>query len=224
MAEQKSNSARKVYDSLRAMVLNGELAPGTQILEQELAEMVGMSRTPVREALIRLQSDGLVEVIPRHGVRIVPMSLSDMHDIYMILIGLEPIAASLAAERGVSEEDLEVLIRTTEAMDSALDRNDMEGWALADEEFHLAVLHQSGNSRLAAIVTNTWDQVHRARQLTIRLRPPSQPRRSVQEHFELIDVIRNRDAAAAAEIFRNHRLRGATEQLEVLKTLGLRYV
>jgi DNA-binding GntR family transcriptional regulator len=206
------------------MVLNGELAPGTQILEQELAEMVGMSRTPVREALIRLQSDGLVEVVPRHGVRIVPMSLTDMHDIYMILVGLEPVAASLAAERGVSEEELAVLIRATEAMESALDRDDMEGWALADEEFHLAVMHQSGNSRLTAIVTNTWDQVHRARQLTIRLRHPNQPRRSVQEHFQLIEAIRNRDAVAAAEIFRDHRLRGVKEQLEVLKTLGLRYV
>jgi DNA-binding GntR family transcriptional regulator len=175
MSDQKSNAAHKVYDSLRAMVLNGELAPGTQILEQELAEMVGMSRTPVREALIRLQSDGLVEVVPRHGVRIVPMSLTDMHDIYMILVGLEPVAASLAAERGVSEEELAVLIRATEAMESALDRDDMEGWALADEEFHLAVMHQSGNSRLTAIVTNTWDQVHRARQLTIRLRHPNQP-------------------------------------------------
>src|SRR5512141_1326949 len=84
------------YQTMRARILDNQWAPGYRALEQELAQELGMSRTPVREALIRLQKEGLVEVVPRHGMRVLPVSAADMRDIYEMLTALEPMAAELA--------------------------------------------------------------------------------------------------------------------------------
>lgn len=103
-----SNTQRAVRD-LRRMILTGELAAGTDHLETELAEQLGMSRTPVREAALMLESKGLLEMRPRKGVRILPVSPDDMREIYDILTELESLAAERAAEAGFSEQDLQPL-------------------------------------------------------------------------------------------------------------------
>jgi len=213
-----------VYERIRKKVLDSELAPGAQILEQELAVMLGVSRTPVREAVIRLQNEGLVEIIPRHGVRIVSMSISDMREIYDVLISLEPRAAELLATRGLSSDELRLLEEPCRKMTDALGRDEMEGWALADEEFHLNVVRLSGNRRLADIVLNCWDQVHRARYFTLRLRQHPQPSKSIEEHYEIIDAIRRGDAKAASESYRCHRERGLKEQVDVMKAFRIHQI
>ena len=122
-----------IYERIRKKILDSELAPGSQILEQELAVMLGVSRTPVREAVIRLQNEGLLEIVPRHGVRIVPIAVSDMREIYDVLISLEPRAAELLAARGASPKELRKLEASCERMPDSLARGEMEKWALADE-------------------------------------------------------------------------------------------
>src|SRR6201999_1447708 len=82
----RQKSTDKVYAALRRKVIDSELAPGSHILEQELAIMLGVSRTPLREALVRLENEGLVEIVPRHGIRIIPMSVADMKEIYQVLV------------------------------------------------------------------------------------------------------------------------------------------
>jgi DNA-binding GntR family transcriptional regulator len=220
----RRTSTDNVYEVLRQKVIDSELTPGSQLLEQELAIMLGVSRTPIREALVRLQNEGLVEVIPRHGVRIVPMSISDMKEIYEILISLEPMAAELIATRGPSEEELAQLEAACERMTETLDRDEIEQWSLADEDFHLKIIRLCGNKRLADAVIKCWDQVHRARNFTLRLRPHPQPRKSIEEHYEIIDAIRRGDGASANALFRKHRERGMREQIDILKTFRIHQI
>lgn len=220
----RRTSTEHVYAVLRRRIIDNELTPGSQLLEQELAMMLGVSRTPVREVLVRLQNEGLVEVIPRHGVRILPMSISDMKEIYEILVSLEPMAAELIARRGPTAEELAQLAAACEQMAAALDRDDMEQWALADEAFHLKIIRMCGNRRLADVVLNCWDKVHRARAFTLRLRPHPQPRQSIAEHYEIIDAIRRGAGATANALFRSHRERGGNEQIDILKTFRIHQI
>src|SRR4051812_8794246 len=86
--KRSERSTDLVYQRLKQRILDNEYAPGTQVLEQDLASGLGLSRTPVREALIRLQQEGLVEVVPRHGMRVLPLSPRDMREIYTVLTSL----------------------------------------------------------------------------------------------------------------------------------------
>lgn len=213
-----------IYERIRKKILDSELAPGSQILEQELAVMLGVSRTPVREAVIRLQNEGLLEIVPRHGVRIVPIAVSDMREIYDVLISLEPRAAELLAARGASPKELRKLEASCERMADTLARGEMEKWALADEEFHLDIVQLSNNRRLVDIVLNCWDQVHRARYFTLRLRQHPQPSKSIEEHYEIIDAIRRGDASAARRLYRRHRERGLREQIDVMTAFRIHQI
>lgn len=153
-----SNTQRAVRD-LRQMILSGELAAGTDHLETELAEHLGMSRTPVREAALMLESKGLLEMRPRKGVRILPVSPDDMREIYDILTELESLAAERAAEFGHSEQDLKPLAQSIAQMDRAIAAADLESWAEADDLFHQELVRLGGNRRVESIVSMMSDQV-----------------------------------------------------------------
>ena len=116
-APEGASLADGAYQDMRRRILDNVWAPGYQALEQEIALQLGMSRTPVREALIRLANEGLVEVIPRRGMRVLPVSLGDMRDIYQILTALESAAAEIVAARKPSDEELEPLVAATLAME-----------------------------------------------------------------------------------------------------------
>jgi len=214
--KRANNATDAAYEILRQKIMDSELAPGSQLLEQEIALLLGLSRTPIREALIRLQLEGLVQVIPRHGIRIVPTSISDIKEIYEVLISLEPTAAALIAS-AQPPVDVTPLESACNDMTEALERGDMQAWALADEAFHLQLVVLSGNKRLSDIVMTCWDQVHRVRQFTQRLRPHPQPRESIAEHRAIIEAVRSGDAKLAADLYRRHRERGWRDQTSVLK-------
>ncbi len=216
---RNGNSSQQAYERLRQKIIESELAPGSHLLEQELAEMLGVSRTPIREAAIRLQGEGLVEIVPRHGIRIVPTSVTDISHIYQVLISLESTAAGLVAARpGV---DLSPLENACQQMTDALEAQDMHAWAAADEAFHEALVQLGGNARLAQVVMNCRDQVHRVRRFTQQLRPHPQPKKSIAEHFEIIEAMRRGDAARASRLYRAHRERGWREQTAVLQQYGI---
>jgi DNA-binding GntR family transcriptional regulator len=202
------------YQTMRARILDNQWAPGYRALEQELALALGMSRTPVREALIRLVNEGLVEVVPRHGMRVLPVSAADMVEIYQVLGSLEATAAELVAARKPSAAEIAPLQDASRAMDEALKRDDLDAWARADERFHRHLVELCGNRLLAAMVHNFWDRAHRARMFTLRLRP--KPVNSTREHTELVRAIRKGDVAAAREIHRAHRERGRRELTAIL--------
>jgi DNA-binding GntR family transcriptional regulator len=150
------------HEQIRRRILDNLWPPGHRALEQEVALALGMSRTPVREALVRLQIEGLVEVVPRHGMRVLPVSPNDMREIYEILTALECMAAEILARRKPDDSELKPLVEATDAMDRALAVDDLDAWAQADELFHAQLLELAGNRQLQATVMNHWDRAHRA--------------------------------------------------------------
>jgi len=218
----KPTAAETAYQRLRAMILDNHLPPGAQRLETELALKLGLSRTPVREAMLRLQQDGLVEVLPRHGMRIAPISPADMRDIYDVLESLEPKAAELLARRGLKPAALAPLSRACDAMEASIAKEDRVAWAQGDEAFHRGLAALCGNTRLAAMVMQVWDQSHRARMFTLNMRPL--PARSTAEHRATLEAIRVGDADEARESYRRHRQRGGAELIALIERSGLAWL
>ena len=219
IAAAGSSMVDAAYERMRRRILDNVWPPGHRALEQEVALELGMSRTPVREALVQLQNEGLVEVIPRHGMRVLPVSPTDMREIYQILTALECMAAELLALRKPSDAQLQPLMDASAAMDLALKADDLDGWARADESFHAQLLELAGNRQLQATVLNYWDRAHRARMFTLRLRP--KPVNSTQEHGQLVDCLRRGDADGAAQVNRAHRERANRELLAIFERFKL---
>ncbi|MEJ8572867.1 GntR family transcriptional regulator [Microbaculum marinum] len=209
----------RAYAEIRRRILENEIRPGVQMLETEVADMLAMSRTPVREALIKLEEEGLVEVRPRHGMRVKPVSPEDMREIYDVLTSLEATAACLTARRNLSEDELAGFDAAVAAMDAALESGDLRAWAIADQAFHDHLVISSGNRRLQDIVATIRDQAHRVRMATLTLRPL--PTASNDDHRAVVAAIRLGDADAARRIHREHRKRSGKMLVELLERLGL---
>ena len=213
----KSSRVNDAYVQIKAEILSNRLPPGFQAPEPEVALRLGMSRTPVREALIRLEADGLVELIPRRGVRVLPLRAEDMREIYEVLIALEAEAAAAFAETQPEETRLVRLIEATDEMDRALAQGDRDAWAEADNRFHQEVLALHGNRRLIGVAKALSDQAHRARVTTLKLRDLTQT--SSDEHRQIIRALKNGDPATARKAFRAHRDRAVREILSILEKL-----
>lgn len=218
-ADERLPLAERAYRILRRRILDNELAPGTVMLETEVAAMLGMSRTPAREALVRLAKEGMVEVRPRHGMRVLPISADDMQEIYAILTALESEAAALIAADGLSEERLAELRSAVEEMEDALARDDLRAWAAGDEHFHRCLVESCSNARMRGLITQFWDQTHRVRIATLGLRP--KPVSSNRDHLELVAAIEQRDPERARTSHRLHRLRHGEMLVNILRTYPL---
>jgi len=212
-------AAESAYARLKAMILDNALPPGEQRLEAALALELGLSRTPVREAMVRLAQDGLIAITPRPGMRVLPISTADMRAIYEVLTSLEPTAAELLARRALPPARLRPLHRTCDAMEAALAAQDRVAWAIADEAFHRGLVDLCGNGRLAAMVMQVWDQSHRARLFTLNMRP--MPAASTAEHRAVMNAIAGGDGDAARELYRRHRQRGGAELIALIERSGL---
>jgi DNA-binding GntR family transcriptional regulator len=199
-----SSNTTIAIDRLRELIFSGQLGAGTDHLESELATRLGMSRTPVREALLRLEAQGLLDVRPRKGVRITPLSPRDMAEVYDVLTELESLAAANAAARGLTDSDLEPLAKTIADMDEALANENREEWAAADDAFHTELVRLAGNDRVRRVVDMMSDQVRRARLVTLYMRPT--PTKSNDDHREVMDAIRKGDEDRARKVHRQHRI------------------
>lgn len=202
------------YEEIRRRIVNNEYPPSHQVLEHELAAELGMSRTPVREALIRLENEKFVQIIPRHGMRVVPLSLNDLRDVYEVLTALELTAIERLARSKPDAGSIAALDEALDAMDMALKKRDIGGWVKADERFHRMVIDLCGNARLASLAFMLWDQGHRARLTTVRLRPALET--SNREHRAVVDAIRRGDWRDAIAKHAKHRTRTSREIINLL--------
>jgi DNA-binding GntR family transcriptional regulator len=205
----------QAMEKIRQLIFDGKLAAGSDHLESELADRLGMSRTPVREATLMLAQQGLLEVRPRKGVRISTLSLRDMAEIYSVLTELESLAAEEAANAGYSDVDLKTLKQSIEAMEEALEREDREAWAMADDAFHDELVRLGGNSRVESIVSMMANQVRRARAMTLFIRPL--PVKSNEDHRAVYSAIKQGDAAQARDRHRSHRQHAREVLIELLE-------
>jgi DNA-binding GntR family transcriptional regulator len=229
-AEPIENAGKKLslvddaYRKLKDAIRENDFSPGYQGSEQEIASRLGMSRTPVHEAVIRLQEEGLVRVLPRRGVVVCAISAVDMREIYGVIIALEAAAAELLAERP-SQERLSTareLEAANKAMENALKKDDLITWAKADESFHKLLIEHSGNQRLLRMYHTIMDQSHRARMITLRIRP--KPEGSVREHRAIVDAIKRGRPSEARELAKQHRVRARNQLVPLLEQVGLRHL
>jgi DNA-binding GntR family transcriptional regulator len=207
------------YQAIRRRILDNVYPQGHQVLEQELAAELGMSRTPIREALVRLEHENLVQLIPRHGMRVVPLSVNDLRDMYEVLTALELTAIERLARARPEGLALAAIDEALDAMDGAIRKRDRDAWIAADERFHRTLLDLSGNARLKTLADVLWDQSHRARITTVRMRPNLQP--SNEEHRAVVEAIRRGDWKKARAKHLEHRLRTSGEILDLLAQYGL---
>lgn len=211
-----TSSSTMALEKLRSLIFSGKLGAGTDHLESELATTLGMSRTPVREALLVLEGQGLVDVRPRRGVRIRPVSPADMMEIYDVLTELESLAARDAARNGHDAKALRALSDAIDDMDLALLREDRAAWAAADDRFHTELVRLGGNSRVEAISQLMSDQVRRARLVTLYMRPV--PTQSNDDHRAVLDAIRDGDADTAGRVHHAHRSAAKAMLIDLLET------
>lgn len=214
-----SGFVEQAYRVIRQRILDNVYPAGYRALEREFAEDLKLSRTPVREALLRLETEGLLELIPRHGARILPVSAGDMREIYEVLTALESMAAEIVTRRRPTAAELRPLSEASRDMSAALKNDDLDAWARADEHFHRQLLELAGNTVLIQTVQLLWDRAHRARMVTLRLRPL--PVHSTKEHNAIVESIRAGDPEATGRLYRAHRQRASVELLAILDKLRL---
>jgi len=211
----RASLVARAHDEIKRRIMANTFRPGQQVLEQDLAATLGTSRTPVREALVRLEQEGLVEILPRHGMRVLSISPEDMAEIYEVLTALEARAAERLAERKPTPSQVAPLTRALERMEAALEAGNLKAWARADDRFHRQLMVLAGNRRLAEMARTVFDQAHRARMATLHLRP--WPRQSNKDHRALLRAILKGDGRKAREIHSRHRQRVETMLLAQLE-------
>jgi DNA-binding GntR family transcriptional regulator len=222
--EKKPSLVEDAYKALKDAIRNNVFPPGYQGSEQEIALRLGMSRTPVHEAIIRLQEDGLVRVLSKRGVTVCPLAPEDIREIYEVIIAIEAMAAELLAALPDEERHLvaDQLEDATSGMEQALRDDDLLAWAAADDLFHRILVERCGNSRIRRIAQTVTDQAHRARMLTLKLR--SRPTGSVAAHRDIIAAIRKGKAAEAHQQARQHRIGARDELVPLIVSVGIKHL
>ena len=190
-----------VCENIRQAIIEGTFSPGERLMEIQLADEMGVSRTPVREAIRKLELEGFVVMIPRRGTYVADISIKDITEIYEIRTCLDTLAAGLAAER-ITDEELEALNRLLVEIGQHIADNNMEKIVEADTAFHDILYQASRNERLRSIINNLREQL-----TGIRGRSMSYPGRlieTMEEHRTLVDSIAARDSERAQEAARVH--------------------
>ena len=190
-----------VFNTLRDAILKGELEPGERLMEIQLAERLGVSRTPIREAIRKLELEGLVLMIPRKGAEVAKISEKSLRDVLEVRRSLEELAAELACQR-MDAEALKDLEDAQKAFIQAVKSGETMTMAEADEHFHDVIYMGTGNTRLVQILNNLREQMYRYRLEYIKDR---QTRNTlIQEHQEIIDSIEKKDIERAKKAILVH--------------------
>lgn len=196
-----------VIQFLKEAVLRGDLRPGDRLRQEEIARSLGLSQTPVREALLQLSAQGLVVRAPHKGARVAKIDLADLEQLYGVRSLLESEAARLGVRR-LEPDDLRRLRDLARAMQDALQEGDLGALREADEAFHMALYRASGNERLLQLVVQMWSSFPRYLLWLL----PERPRQSLKEHGAILRAAVRGDADAAARAVSEH-LRNALESL-----------
>ncbi|MEH7547041.1 GntR family transcriptional regulator [Neobacillus vireti] len=212
----ESRLPQLAYLATRHAIRQLQLPPGQTVLEREMADILGMSRTPVREALVRLEMEGWVRLIPRRGFVVAPIVAQDLQQIYEVVEALDGISGSLATKRATSEE-LDKLDHLIEEQEKALDSEDLLLWTDLDEQFHQLIVDLAQNPRLRVVMDSQSDQLYRARLYTIKHRP--KPTRSIMDHKAIVAVMRASEPDAARSMLQSHRYRARSEILNIIRSL-----
>ena len=185
-----------VFNTLRQAILKGELKPGERLMEIQLAEKLGVSRTPIREAIRKLELEGLVLMIPRRGAEVAKISHKSLQDVLEVRGALEELATDLACQR-ITEEQLIALREAENHFKAVVEKGTEMEIAEADEAYHA-----TGNKRLIQMINNLREQMYRYRLEYIK--DESQRGTLISEHEKILEAIRIRDIIRAKALMKEH--------------------
>lgn len=190
-----------VFNTLRQAILTGELKPGERLMEIHLADRLGVSRTPIREAIRKLELEGLVTMIPRRGAEVAQITEKSMKDVLEVRRALDALCAELACDR-ITDEELENLRLACDAFETAVKTKDAKKIAQADVALHDIIVRATGNQRLIQLVNNLSEQMYRYRFEYIK--DSSQHQNLIDEHRIIYQSIVCKDKKTAADAARTH--------------------
>lgn len=190
-----------VFRTLRQAILKGELKPGERLMEMALAERLGVSRTPIREAMRKLELEGLVVMIPRRGAHVANITEKDLNDVLEVRMALENVAIEKACDR-MTEEELARLWEAAEYFEQTTAEGDLVRMAEADMTFHEIIYQASDNRRLIQVLNNLREQIYRYR--VEYLKEEETRNLLVKEHEEMTAALRERNAERAQALSSQH--------------------
>jgi DNA-binding GntR family transcriptional regulator len=206
-----------VYNRLREEILDTTLKPGAAIFEQDLARRYGVSKSPIRDALLRLKEQNLVEVQSRRGYRVRPISITEAGEMYEMRLLYER-ASIVRAIDHASRQDIEKLryICSHPATES------VHAWTAHNKEFHIALAGSSGNARLFKAASELIDQFDRFTHVSVeRLRWPLDFAKLIEEHCAIVDAVESRDRRLAQKLIKDHIVSARARTMATLKEMAV---
>lgn len=201
MSYQEKSLGGQVFHKIREDILSGMYVQGEELKEATLGAKLGVSRTPVREALRQLELDGLVEIVPNRGARVTGITQKDVSDIYQMRYRLEGLAARWAAEH-ITKEDIAELEEVIFLSEFHLRDEDQEQMVRLDGRFHELIYHASASRMLEHVLTDFHHYVKTARYISVKSNHRAEV--SVMEHKAILDAMKGRDANLAEKLANEH--------------------
>lgn len=208
------NKSEQVYQYLREKLLSGEMRPGEHIKINDVVAELDVSRTPVREALKRLEAENLVEIIHNVGAKVRKMDLDEMEQLVLIRQELEPLATKMAAEH-MDEATLGRLNELLDRMDQLRESKNINEYTLVNREFHMVIYRASQAKILSDLIEDLWTRSERSMMIFALF--PERLERSNQEHRKLVKALGEKDGELAAQILREQKAEGFINVIRLLK-------
>jgi DNA-binding GntR family transcriptional regulator len=193
--------SQRVYTVLKAAIIKGDLEVGAKLTEAKMAAQLGVSKTPVREALRQLAEEEFVRITPNQGVVVSKISIEDIKDFLQLRMALEGFAANLAAKR-ISKKEIKELEKYNEQMYKFATEKDLAAFAKENDKFHNLLLHASGNKRLTRTASNFTDIAYRF--WLKSLNEPEKLKSSLEEHSNILTALKKKDPEQAERLTRIH--------------------
>lgn len=190
-----------VFTTLKKAILKGELQPGDRLMELQLAEKMGVSRTPIREAIHKLSKEGLVTLIPRKGAEVAGISKKMLTDVLRVRMNLEKMAFSLAFEN-ISESQVKKLSELARAFEVSVESGDILKMTEADENFHFVIYDAADNNKLREILGNLKENMYRYR--LEYLRNPEYRELLISEHYAMVESLKDNDLEKGLQTVEKH--------------------
>ncbi len=210
---RRSTLSNRVYDRLFESIITGKISPGQHLVEQTLAEHLGVSRISIREAIRTLAQHGLVEIVPNRGAFVIGMTMNDILEIYQLRASLEGLGVKLATRNlgKTNLQELHVILKKLEEIEINNDR--LQG-ASVDTQFHRAIMNLSGNHRAIRV----WDQMSSQIQMVVYNVSNYYPHYNglVDRHLRLVEIMEAGNTNAASVYVENHIMEGAQHILEAM--------
>ena len=204
-----------VFNSLREAILRGELQPGERLMELQLASQLGVSRTPIREAIRMLEQEGLAVTMPRKGAEVAKMTLKDMEDVLEVREALDELAVRLACAK-ITPEQLSLLKEKEQAFVDCTRNQQVKQLAEADVAFHDVIYEVTGNQKLVTLLNNLREQIYRYR--VEYLKNPNNYEMLIREHEMIVRALENHDIEASEDAMHIH----VANQAEAVKAVIIR--